>query len=238
MTIGVRSLVQVLVLSCWVLSILIHDTHSLIVQSPVHRIRQSYHRSSPPADIINSIDSSVSPIITSNMISSTSRSRSSFTRLNLAANDIIEAGVSFDTFAPQFLWLLMIAAPRSSLTKTVMEPITAILALATVHLVIVLVAASQEGALSQIAIFGEVFDPSLSQLDGMMKLFNVRNFAAEEWPHVLVWDLFVGRIIWKDGLERDVDTRLSLSFCNFIGPPGLIIYAVTCLLGKKGLPLS
>lgn len=157
-------------------------------------------------------------------------------RMSLTANDVIEAGVSFDTFAPQFLWLLMIAAPGSSLTKRVMDPITPILSLAVVHLLIVLVAASQEGALAQIAIFGEVFDPSLSQLDGMMKLFDIRNFAAEEWPHVLVWDLFVGRIIWRDGLERDVDTRLSLSFCNFIGPPGLLIYAATCLLGGKGLP--
>jgi len=70
----------------------------------------------------------------------------------------------------------------------------------------------------------------------MTKLFEFRNFVAEEWPHVLVWDLFVGRIVWRDGLERDVDTRVSLSFCNFIGPPGLLIYVATCLLGGKGLP--
>ena len=157
-------------------------------------------------------------------------------RLDLSANDVIEAGVSFDTFAPQFLWLLMIAAPRSSVTEKVMGPIAPVLALALVHLVIVVVAASQEGAISQIAIFGEVFDPSRSQLDGMTKLFDIRNFIAEEWPHVLVWDLFVGRIVWRDGLERGVDTRLSLSFCNFIGPPGLLIYAATCLIEGKGLP--
>jgi len=233
MIVGARSLVKVLVISFWVLFILIHDTHSFAVTSPVRRLHQQYFRQPPSAAIINSADISVE---TPNLASSTSHSRSRLTRLNLAANDVIEAAVSFDTFAPQFLWLLMIAAPRSSLTKNVMGSITPILALAAVHLVVVLVAASQEGALSQIAIFGEVFDPSLSQLDGMMKLFDIRNFAAEEWPHVLVWDLFVGRIIWKDGIERDVDTRLSLSFCNFIGPPGLLIYAVTCWLGKKGLP--
>ncbi|CAB9504728.1 expressed unknown protein [Seminavis robusta] len=134
----------------------------------------------------------------------------------------------------------MIAAPNSAITKKIMmgtNGVAAIVALALVHLTIVIAAATQEGALSQIFIFGEVFDPSLSQLGGMQKLFQYPNFIAEEWPHVLIWDLFVGRAIWMDGLKRGVDTRLSLVFCNFIGPPGLLIYVATCLLSDdKGLP--
>uniref|UniRef100_A0A7S2EGJ5 Uncharacterized protein n=1 Tax=Trieres chinensis TaxID=1514140 RepID=A0A7S2EGJ5_TRICV len=154
----------------------------------------------------------------------------------LTAQDVIESGVSFDTFAPQFLWLLMIAAPSSTLTKRVMGPLQPILALACVHFAIVVTAAAQEGALSQVLIFTEVFDPSLSQLAGMQKLFAYPNFVAEEWPHVLIWDLFVGRAIWLDGLERGINTRLALAFCNFIGPPGLLIHAATCVITKKGLP--
>jgi len=156
--------------------------------------------------------------------------------MSLAGQDIIEAGVSFDTFAPQFLWLSMIVAPESSVTKKIMGPIVPILALSLVHLGIVVLAASQKGAVDQILIFGEVFDPSLSQLTGMQKLLQFPNFVAEEWPHVLIWDLFVGRAVWLDGVQRGIDTRLSLSFCNFIGPPGLLIYAATCLITGKGLP--
>ena len=164
----------------------------------------------------------------------------SFDRTNVVSQfsgqEIIEAGVSFDTFAPQFLWAFMIAAPSSEITKRVMGPIAPILGLALVHLTIVLLAASQDGALDQVLVFKEVFDPSLSQLGGMQKLFQFPNFVAEEWPHVLIWDLFVGRAVWLDGINRSIDTRLALSFCNFIGPPGLLIHAATCLLTGKTLP--
>ena len=133
----------------------------------------------------------------------------------------------------------MIAAPNSKLTKTLLggrNGMAAIVALALVHLTIVVTAAAQEGALDQILIFAQVFDPAQSQLAGMQQLFRYPNFVAEEWPHVLIWDLFVGRAIWLDGLERNVNTRLSLAFCNFIGPPGLLIHVLTCLWSGKGWP--
>jgi hypothetical protein len=161
-------------------------------------------------------------------------------KLSLSPQQVIEAGVSFDTFAPQFLWLPMIVAPTSNLTKKVMggsNGIAAIVTLALVHLaIIVTTAATQEGTWSQLLIFTEVFDPSLSQLEGMQKLFVYPNFVAEEWSHVLIWDLFVGRAIWLEGLKRGIDTRVSLTFCNFIGPPGLLIFVATCLLSGKGFP--
>ena len=34
-----------------------------------------------------------------------------------------------------------------------------------------------------ILIFADVFDPAQSQLDGMVRLFEVPDFVAEEWPH-------------------------------------------------------
>ena len=172
-------------------------------------------------------------------VSTTDRPLSTSVRLELSPQEIIEAGVSFDTFAPQFLWLPMIVAPNSDSTKKIMggsNGITAIVALALVHLGIVVTAAAQEGSIDQIKIFGEVFDPSLSQLAGMQKLFQYPNFVAEEWPHVLIWDLFVGRMIWLDGLQRGVSTRAALVFCNGIGPPGFLIYVLTCLISGRGLP--
>lgn len=130
----------------------------------------------------------------------------------------------------------MIVAPNAEFTKKLMGPIVPILGLSLVHITIVALAAGQVGALDQIAIFKEVFDPSQSQLAGMQTLFQFPNFVAEEWPHVLIWDLFVGRAIWLDGVKRGIDTRVALSFCNFIGPPGLLIHAAICMATKKGLP--
>lgn len=118
-----------------------------------------------------------------------------------------------------------------------MGPISPILALSLVHLTVVLLAASAPGGTEPILIFADVFDPAQNQLDGMERLFAVRDFVAEEWPHVLIWDLFVGRAIWLDSLERETPfTWASLLLCNGIGPPGLLLYVVLCLVSGKGLP--
>jgi len=60
------------------------------------------------------------------------------------------------------------------------------------------------------------------------------NFVAEEWSHVLTWDLFVGRYIWLDGLKRGIFTRHSVLLTNLIGPPGLLVHFLTCaVIGKE-----
>ena len=100
-----------------------------------------------------------------------------------------------------------------------------------------LLAASAPGGTEPVKIFADVFDPAQSQLDGMVRLFQVRDFVAEEWPHVLIWDLFVGRAIWLDSLERDVGfTWAALLLTNGIGPPGLLLYVLLCLGSGRGLP--
>ena len=150
---------------------------------------------------------------------------------------IIDAAVSFDTFAPQFLWLLIVAFPRSEITERVMGSIGPVVGLSLVHLVIVLLAASAPGGTEPIKIFADVFDPSQNQLDGMVRLFEVRDFVAEEWPHVLVWDLYVGRSIWLDSRDRGTPfTWASLLLTNGIGPPGLLLYVLLCLGSGRGLP--
>ena len=54
---------------------------------------------------------------------------------------------------------------------------------------------------------------------------------------VLIWDLFVGRAVWLDAKARDVAPAApALLLTNFIGPPGLLLYVLTCLLTGKGLP--
>lgn len=71
-----------------------------------------------------------------------------------------------------------------------------------------------------------------------MGMMRYQNFVSEEWPHVLTWDLFVGRAIWLDGLGRKVFTPHSVLLTNLIGPPGLILHFLTCALTGAGLPPS
>ncbi len=166
-----------------------------------------------------------------------SRARSTALRSTLA-DTVISAGVSIDTFLPQFFWLPMIAFPRAELTKRVNGNLLPVLACSLVHAVVVLLAATDDfpRGIEPIFIFADVFDPTKSQLEGMRRLFEVPNFVAEEWPHVLIWDLFVGRLIWLDGVDRDIVCWHSLLLTNFIGPPGLLLHAATSALSGKGLP--
>jgi len=54
---------------------------------------------------------------------------------------------------------------------------------------------------------------------------------------VLTWDLFIGRWIWLDGMKRGVFTSHSVLLSNLIGPPGLVLHWVTCLVfGKDAFP--
>ena len=74
---------------------------------------------------------------------------------------------------------------------------------ALVHFFIVSASIVQPGATAPLLEFNDVFDPAKdSQAAFMNMVTNYPNFVAEEWPHVLTWDLFVGRYIWLDGLKR------------------------------------
>lgn len=100
-------------------------------------------------------------------------------------------------------------------------------------IVIASIATEGSGATAQLAEFNNVFDPSGDPQNAFMKMVTFPNFVAEEWSHVLTWDLFVGRYIWLDGLKRGIFTSHSVLLSNLIGPPGLLLHWLTCLLVGK-----
>lgn len=95
---------------------------------------------------------------------------------------------------------------------------------------------SQPEGTAPISEFANVFDPSGDPQSAMVGMMQYTNFVSEEWSHVLTWDLFVGRWIWLDGLRRGIFTAHSVLLCNLIGPPGLLLHWLTCILIGKGLP--
>jgi len=106
---------------------------------------------------------------------------------------------------------------------------------ALAHFFIVASSIVQPGGTAPLAEFNDVFNPSGDPQAAFMNMVtNYPNFVAEEWSHVLTWDLFVGRWIWLDGLRRGVFTSHSVLFCNLIGPPGLVLHWITCLVTGKG----
>ena len=165
---------------------------------------------------------------------------SSVTQLNAVMDIVgvspepIHTAFAFSTFGPQPFWLLMILLPKADITKRVMGNLDVVLFFALVHFFIVGVSIAQPDSTAPLLEFNDVFDPSKdSQAAFMNMVTNYPNFVAEEWPHVLTWDLFVGRMIWKDGLKRDIFTSHSVLFANLIGPPGLLLHWLTCTVTGK-----
>ncbi|KAJ1444963.1 hypothetical protein M885DRAFT_454213 [Pelagophyceae sp. CCMP2097] len=161
--------------------------------------------------------------------------------LSLGSNADVSTLFSLDTFLPQPFWLLIILAPNWDVTKKVMGSWAPILTFALIHLAVVVISATQEDGTAPIVEFAKVFDASGFPFSdepqkAMSRMMTFPNFVAEEWPHVLIWDLFVGRYIWLDGLKRGVFTPHSVLLTNFIGPPGLLLHFLTCAVTSKGLP--
>jgi Domain of unknown function (DUF4281) len=148
----------------------------------------------------------------------------------------IHTAFTVATFAPQPFWLLMILLPNSTLTKRIMGGMQVPLLLCAVHLLIVLASLSADGGTAPLAEFNDVFDLSGDPQKAFIGMTsNYPNFVAEEWSHVLTWDLFVGRYIWLDGVQRNILTAPSVLLCNLIGPPGLILHWITCAVSGKPL---
>lgn len=149
----------------------------------------------------------------------------------------ISQAFNLATFVPQPFWLLMILLPNVDITKRVMGSWAPIVLCSLIHLFIVVVSASQDQGTAPILEFADVFDPAGDPQSAMVGMMRYPNFVSEEWSHVLTWDLLVGRYIWLDGIKRGVFTCHSVLLCNLIGPPGLLLHGLTCLIyGKDPLP--
>lgn len=147
----------------------------------------------------------------------------------------ISAAFAFVTFVPQNFWLLLVFAPNWKFTRKVFEPLWPLCIVALFHLFIVVQSAGKppEAGTAPIELFNNLFNPAIVAergLDVYVELGTYPNFAAEEWTHELVWDLFVGRWIWLEGRRRDIFTSHSVLLTNLIGPPGLLLHCITVQL--------
>ena len=118
-------------------------------------------------------------------------------------------------------WLLMICFPRKDATRRVMESpwIVAVPML----LYVVLIAPRAVGLLPALA------RPELSVI---AKLLATEDGAALAWMHFLTFDLFVGRWIYREALDRQVPVWLLapiLTLTLLFGPAGLLLFLLACL---------
>ena len=119
--------------------------------------------------------------------------------------------ISFSTVP---VWLAMIIAPRSGLTRWMADRLVPLHATLGVVYSAALVAGGVKS--DELIDFGsmESVQRALQQPESML--------AA--WTHYITFDLFVGRWIWETSLKEGKPARLALLLTWWAGPVGLTTY--------------
>jgi hypothetical protein len=129
-------------------------------------------------------------------------------------------------------WALLIFVPTLKLTDVVVHSVAAPLLLGTVYLWLFMDGAFTENGAS-LADFGS--------LEGVMKLFTMKQAVVAGWVHYLVFDLFVGAWIGRDAQRCAFPHLLvipCLALTFLLGPLGLMAYLLLRgILNRGGWPL-
>lgn len=125
-------------------------------------------------------------------------------------------------------WAMLIFLPRWSGTRAVVHSMLYPLGLGAVYV----------GGLLMILFAGHGSDGGgFSSLEGVRMLFSADAGLMIGWTHYLVFDLFVGAWIARDGQRRGV-AHLFLIPCLFFtlmaGPLGLLLYVIVRKATGKG----
>lgn len=119
--------------------------------------------------------------------------------------------------APFFL--AMILAPRSRFTRALVGRASPLfIALGAAYDVLLASGASKQGKMIDFR-DPEAVRAALAEPDAFLA----------GWTHYIAFDLFVGRWIWQDALDRGKTARVALLLTWMAGPAGLSLY----LLGRR-----
>jgi hypothetical protein len=129
-------------------------------------------------------------------------------------------------------WALLIFLPTLRLTDLVVHSVAAPLLLGALYLWLFVDGAFTEHGASLM---------DFTTLDGVMKLFTMKEAVVAGWVHYLVFDLFVGAWIGRDA-QRCAVPHLVVVPCLLLtlllGPLGLLAYLLLRgILNRGGWPL-
>jgi len=114
------------------------------------------------------------------------------------------------------VWLAMILAPRSGLTRWLVQRTTLLFVGLGVTYDVLLVSGSVRS--------GQVID--FRDPDAVRSALSRPDVFLAGWTHYIAFDLFVGRWIWEDALARGRPARLALFLTWMAGPAGLSLHLV------------
>jgi hypothetical protein len=112
------------------------------------------------------------------------------------------------------VWLAMIIAPRSGLTRWMADHLTPLHAGLGVVYTSTLAAGVATGDER----------PDFGSIESVQRLLQNPNSMLAAWTHYITFDLFVGRWIWERSLAEGKPARLALLLTWWAGPLGLTTY--------------
>ncbi len=112
------------------------------------------------------------------------------------------------------VWLAMIIAPRSEVTRWIADRLVPLY----MSLGVVYAGALAAGALQSRE------PPDFGRLEKVQELMQNPSWMLAAWTHYIAFDLFVGRWIWETSLREGRPARLSLLLTWWAGPLGLTLF--------------
>ena len=112
-------------------------------------------------------------------------------------------------------WLLMIVAPRWSVTQWLVRTLLIPALLAVLYTYYIFLGGSK------------LDFQSFSTLAGVKSLFSQGGAVLAGWIHYLAFDLVAGTFVWRDSQAKAIPHGfivLPLFFCFMLGPVGLLLY--------------
>ncbi|KAK7266796.1 hypothetical protein RIF29_19452 [Crotalaria pallida] len=148
----------------------------------------------------------------------------------LAGPELASSAFTLGTAAVLPFYALMVLAPNSELTKKTMESSIPYVVLSILYAYLLYLSFTPETV-------GLVFASKylLPELASIGKMFSSDMTLASAWIHLLVIDLYTARQVFQDGLENQIETRHSVSFCLFSCPIGILSHVITKALTKTSI---
>jgi hypothetical protein len=122
---------------------------------------------------------------------------------------------------PLPIWLIWLIAPRSSVSRQLVESLWPWQILAALYLIFICIAFSGAGAAP---VAEGAAAPSFNSLAGVMAFFDSEWGALAGWVHYLCFDLFVARWIMGDAPGGGHRLAPVLFLTLMAGPVGLLLY--------------
>ncbi|CAI9110678.1 OLC1v1010744C1 [Oldenlandia corymbosa var. corymbosa] len=146
----------------------------------------------------------------------------------LPSSQLAASVFTIGTIAVLPFYTLMVAAPKSELTKKFIGSSIPYILLGLAYGYLLYLSWTPDTI--KLMFSSKYWLPELSAI---AKLFSSEMTLASAWVHLLVIDLFAARQVFQEGLQDNIETRHSVSLCLLFCPIGVLVHFITKALTKN-----